>query len=126
MHKDQESQIVELLRAAAGNKSTCSFQTIFTFFPEKINVQEVFQTLDNAARSIAPPEVANYSSLLAKKGTGCPGDGFFDTFKIKRLSEYESIAGAGTYTLDLTQDQKEKITAAERARVYTHAASNHV
>lgn len=126
MYQNEESLIAELLKATARNKGTCSFQKIFSFFPEKTTVQEVFQTLDNAARSIAPPEVANYSALLAKKDTGCPGDGFFDTFKIKRLSEYESIAGAGAFTLDLTQDQKEKITAAERTRVYTHAASNHV
>ena len=62
---------------------------------------------------------------MAKKDTGCPGDGFFDTFKIKRLSEYEAIAGKGTLTLDLAVQQKREITTAERSRVYEHASASH-
>ncbi|NIK40540.1 hypothetical protein FHY12_002865 [Xanthomonas arboricola] len=121
----EEANIADLLTATAKNCLTCTFQQVFSLFPKNADPTDVYRALDNAARSISPPEIANYSALMAKKDTGCPGDGFFDTFKLKRLSEYEQIAGVNTLTLDLSTEQKEAITAAERSRVYAHAIANH-
>ncbi|WP_146092821.1 hypothetical protein [Xanthomonas arboricola] len=123
MHKDSKKKIAAMLISAAKSNGTCSFARVFEFFQKGIDKNIVFKALEDAASSIAPPELANYTSLMALGNTNFPGDGFFNTFKIKRSAEYEEIAGGSTPTLKLSLEQKAEITSRERSRVYNHAAS---
>ncbi|MFP3616468.1 hypothetical protein SB778_41240, partial [Paraburkholderia sp. SIMBA_050] len=65
---------------------------------------------------------ANYTSLMAKRDSGLPGDGFFDTYRLHRLIEYKSLVG-DIATLDLSEHDKKILTNKERERVYRIAGS---
>lgn len=119
-------EIKSLLRGAARSKGTVSFSELFALFPSNTPSASVYDALEDAASAIASSSDAIYSAVMSKKGHGCPGDGFFDIFKIQRHTDYVRIAGTDTKTLELTEKQKKDITREERARVYAHASVNDV
>lgn len=112
--------VAHLLEQAAKSRETVRFAKLFACFPENTAQADVYDTMEAACADLAPWSVAIYSVVLAKKGNGLPGDGFFDIFRIHRRDEFAEIS-QGASTLRLTQEQKEQMVALEKARVYAHA-----
>jgi hypothetical protein len=112
--------VKELIRRAAELRRPVPFPDLYALFPKGTPPQNVYTTLEAACEELSPWSEAIYSVVLAKKDTGLPGDGFFNMFLLHRSEEYKAIAG-DTSTLDLTLDQREKMVALEKPRVYAHA-----
>ena len=119
------ARVENLMLQAALQERTVPFRDLYSQFPKGSSSTDVYDTLEAASANLASFSDAIYSAVLAKKGTGVPGDGFFDMFKTHRNAEYAAIAGS-TNTLQLTLQQKEAIVAIERPRVYAHAKTWHV
>jgi hypothetical protein len=117
---EQVPNVMTLLETAADARKTVSFPTLFSYFPEATPIQDVYETLEAASTEIARLDVAIYSVLMAKRGTGLPGDGFFDVFRVHREQEYREIAG-NTHIVALTLEQKKEMVKREKIRVYAHA-----
>jgi hypothetical protein len=113
-------QVTKLLRTAATREATIPFAALHGIFPDGTRSPDVYDTLEAACTNIVSMREANYSALLAKKGDGLPGTGFFDSFQLLQEDEYAEIAGRA-HVLDLTQEQRQEMTKRERQRVYEHA-----
>ncbi|MFJ2994942.1 hypothetical protein [Pandoraea sp. NPDC087047] len=111
----------DMVDGAARRRGTVTFKQLFSVFPEHTPASDVYDTLEKACLELGPPSEVIYSAVLAKKGDGLPGDGFFDMFMTHRPEEYRQIA-AETKTLELTDEQRLKITNMERERIYAHAS----
>jgi hypothetical protein len=109
-----------LIRHAAELRKSVLFSELHSKFPERTPPANVYDTLEAACAELALWSEAIYSVVLAKKSTGLPGDGFFDIFRNHQSEEYKAIAG-DIGPLHLTQDQREKMVALEKSRVYAHA-----
>lgn len=117
-------QITNLLIAKAVRRSAIRYGAIYRFFDKDTPRNIVWETFEEACRRIAPSEEAIYGVLMAKKDTGLPGDGFYDIFKNKRLTEYlEVTGGVRIESNELNIEQRRIIAQIERERVHTHAAS---
>lgn len=117
-------QITNLLVTKAARRSAIRYSAIYRFFDKDTPRDIVWETFEEACRRIAPTEEAIYGALMVKKGTGLPGDGFYDIFKNKRLTEYlEVTGGVRIESNELNIEQMKKITQIERERVHAHAAS---
>lgn len=121
--EEKKDAVIALLRKTAQANGVCSFASLHSAFDAGTPSNDVYDTLEEASLALAPSDVAIYSVLLAKKETLLPGSGFFDVFKNKRGSEYDSIAGRNAHPMDLTDSQMLAIVELERSRVYAHAAS---
>lgn len=117
-------EIVELIRLAARTKSTVSFSALYGCFDKNTPRPDMHDTLESACNQLAHWSDAIYSAVMAKKDSGCPGSGFFDTFSIHRNDEYTTIAPNIKHVTELTDSQQQKIAQLERTRVYEHAALN--
>ena len=111
------------LKTAGRTKGLCSFQNLFKLFQGKGEPIDVYDTLEEAGRQLAPSSDAIVTALMAKNN-GLPGDGFFDIFRTKRSEEYAAIAGAHTLVRELTFAQREEMVMNERARVYAYASAH--
>lgn len=116
--------VVQLIRLAAQTESTVPFSALYGCFAKNTPRSDMHDTLEEACNQLAHWNDAIYSAVMAKKDTGCPGSGFFDTFSIHRNAEYEAIAPNIRHVTRLTDLQQQAITQLERARVYQHAALN--
>lgn len=114
--------IIPLLLSAAKANATVSFATLYRTIGLRGDEDrhECHRSLEEAANAIRDFRVANYTSLMSKKDSGLPGDGFFDMFRLHRKEEYIDLVG-NVWITDLTHQQKEKLTSAERLRVYADA-----
>ena len=112
------SSVAQLLLDAAMSENTVSFKRFHDLFDAAVHVNERYDTLEAVDRALCRTPI--YSSLLAKSSTGCPGDGFFDIFRILRSEEYREIAGECIVQY-LTPDQQRMMAMQERERVYEHA-----
>jgi hypothetical protein len=112
--------VARMLVKAAKAKSTVSFSVFHDLFDEDIKHGDRYDTLEAASRALAMTSIAIYGAVLSKTGTGCPGTGFFDTFKINHPDEYDELA-FGVEILDLDLSQMRELTRRERSRVYGHA-----
>lgn len=114
--------IMPVLIDAAKKKGTVSFAVLYrtvdlTGDDER---HECHRALEEAADLIRDFRIANYTCLMARKDSGLPGDGFFDMFRLHRNEEYINLVG-NVWITDLTREQREKLTHAERVRVYADA-----
>jgi len=116
---DQVYSIIALLRDKARTKRTASYSELFKLFPPDTEKTDVFYTLEEACRQLAPRDVAIYDSLLATARTGLPGDGFFDIYKNTHYHEFVAAYG-NIHIVELSPKQRAEITAKERERVYRH------
>jgi hypothetical protein len=114
--------IKRLLISTAKRKGTASYPDVFRLFPNDIDKPSIFWTLEAACKEVCPRDIALYDSLMAKKGTGMPGDGFFDVFRNMRRREYSRISNGEERIVYLTDEQKKEIVLLERRRVYDHAS----
>lgn len=118
-------QVADLLLRAAKNRGTLSFRELLSLFTDKqIKDGSAYRTLEAAAGDLAPREKVLYEAVMAKAGTGLPGDGFFDAYSNRKPEEYRRIAGR-TMVQDLTIQQKAQIVELERKLVYEHAKLNY-
>lgn len=120
---EQITPVAKLLLDAAISRRTVSFKAFHALFEPDALINDKYETLEAASRALCANQIAIYGAVLAKSGTGCPGDGFFDAFKNTRPDEYKNHAG-DSLTLDLNEAQMFAITLPERERVYEHAESN--
>ncbi len=119
-------EIIDLLIEKASRRSAIRYSAIYEFFKKDTLQTVVWETFEEACRRIAPSEIAIYGSLLAKKGSNLPGDGFFDVFKNKRLDEYLVVTGGVRIEANnLSEEQKKTITQIERERVHQHSLAIH-
>ncbi|MET3217407.1 UNVERIFIED_ORG: hypothetical protein ABIC48_005191 [Burkholderia territorii] len=121
-HDEMVREIVQLLQNAAEKRRTVSFKLLYETaeLPKEATPMErgeCHRALEAAANEIGDFRTANYTSLMAKKDTGLPGDGFFDTYRLHRLAEYKSLVG-DVDPRDLSERQKKILTDKERERVY--------
>lgn len=116
--------VLQLIRLAAQTKSTVSFSALYGCFAKNTSRSDMHDTLEEACNQLAHWNDAIYSAVMAKKDTGCPGSGFFDTFSIHRSDEYKAIAPNIDHVTELTDLQQQTIAQLERTRVYQHAALN--
>ncbi len=117
---DRVPRVQRLFFEAAVRRKTLSFSNLFQQFEPDTAGMDVYDTLEAATVELADFRQAIYSALLAKAGTGLPGDGFFDIFRIYRDSEYRHLAGTSCIP-DLTDEQKAEMARNERCRVFEHA-----
>jgi len=121
--KSQIKAVRVLLEKAAAAEATISFPQLFACFSEDTRPADVYDTLEAVCFEICDWNTAIYSVLLAKKGDGLPGDGFFDIFRNHRAHRYFEIASK-THVAGLTIEQRQTMTQIERMRVYQHAKDN--
>lgn len=112
--------VMKLLFEVAKARSTISYSRLYALFPENTPSPDVMFTLEAACEELSPYPVAIYSVVLTTR-TGLPGIGFFDVFRIHQRAEYLAIAGDVPLGA-LTEPQKARMAAQEKARVYGHAA----
>lgn len=115
-------KITQLILDAARRQSTVSFPVLYQASGICRNAEKhaCYRALEEAAGLIRDFRAANYTSLMARKDTGLPGGGFFDTFRLHRYEEYVSLVG-DVWVVDLTFEQRKKLAYAERKRVYSDA-----
>ncbi|WP_321870423.1 hypothetical protein [Burkholderia ubonensis] len=126
-HEKMIRIIVQILQNAAENGRTVSFKFLYETvgLPKQSTSTErgeCHRAMEDAANEICDFRVANFTSLMAKKDTGLPGDGFFDTYRLHRFDEYKSLVG-DIATLDLSEHDKKILTNKERERVYRIAGA---
>ncbi|CAI8855657.1 MULTISPECIES: hypothetical protein [Burkholderia] len=126
-HEKMVQVIAQILQDAAEKRRTVSFKFLYESvgLPKQstsIERGECHRALEDAANEICDFRTANYTSLMAKRDSGLPGDGFFDTYRLHRLIEYKSLVG-DIATLDLSEHDKKILTNKERERVYRIAGS---
>lgn len=116
-------EICALLTSSAKGRRTVSYGDVIRMFSDDVDKSDIYWTLEAACREVCPREIALYDSLMAKKETGLPGDGFFDVFRNMRSQEYNEISNGEQRITYLTFDQKKKMVMLERKRVYDNANS---
>lgn len=126
-HEKMVKTITQLLQDAAEKRNTVSFKLLHESveLPKQstsIDRGECHRALEDAANAICDFRAANFTSLMAKRDSGLPGDGFFDTYRLHRLDEYKSLVG-DTATLELSEHDKKILTDKERERVYRIAGA---
>lgn len=119
---EKVAEVRELLISAAKHKGTVSYPDVFRLFPDEVDKPDIFWTLEAACKEVCPRDIALYDSLMAKKETGMPGDGFFDVFRNMRRQEYSQISNGEERITYLTDEQKQEMVQLERKRVYDHAS----
>lgn len=121
--EDRVSAVMSALQTAGREEKTLSFGSLYALFEADSQWNNVYDTLECASRGLADLKDAIPSVLVVKSG-GLPGIGFFEVFRNQRREEYEAIAGADTPVPRLTQNQRERMAASERARVYAYATTH--
>lgn len=119
------SPVARLLADAARNRQTITFpqfNNVFVTPHGVISQSDKYDTLEATCEALCHSTSAIYSALLAKKTTGCPGDGFYDIFKNKRSADYKRLAGSKS-TLALSVSELKAIVHEERQKVYADAQS---
>jgi len=113
-------EIKELLILAAKNKNVIRYPEIYGIFAKDEKRNNVWDTFEEACRNIVSGDIAIYSSLMALKNTNIPDIAFYDTYRIKRSTQYTEIAG-NILIQKLSLEQKKKMTEDERNIVFQHA-----
>lgn len=120
-----DSNLVErlalALRRAACKRTVLPYQRLHAMLPAQMPVSMRYDVLEAAAKQLEDLEVCDYGVLLALD-CGMPGADFFLRFKRRRFSDYVLALGDPRYTRP-TRKKKTALVAAERIRVYQHAAS---
>jgi len=115
--------VSDLLKAAARAQGQVTWSEVWEQFDRVDTMYDQWDTVAEAARQLCPFHKAMYGALMAGKGTGLPGAGFFREFRDARAFDYEELVG-DVDPEDLTTRQKTKITLSERENVYKHAAKH--
>lgn len=117
---DKISEIAFLLLDAAKDECVVSMWVFHRLFNDEASKNDKYDSLEAASRALEYPNVAIYSSVLSKKDTGLPGDGFFDVFlNSKRDKSIELVGDKRLH--NLTFEDKKIITEYERDIVYKNA-----
>lgn len=114
--------IYQILEDAAERKTVVSFEFLYnsvglTKHSTQMERGECHRALEDAANEICDFREANFTCLMAKKNTGMPGSGFFDTYRLHRAEEYEQLVG-DVRPNALSEPQQKILTDRERERVY--------
>lgn len=121
VNRERVNAVAVLILRAAQNGDTVSFSSLYSLFDRSTPRSDMHRILEAACSQLAPWRDAIYSAVMARKHTGCPGSGFFDTYSIHRRDEYKRIAGGMIHVTELSVSQQQQITELERVRVYAHA-----
>jgi hypothetical protein len=110
------------LTEKARRRSVVPYSRIYQLFPEGTSDTDVWNTFEEACKSICKPSEAIYGALMIKKDTGLPSTGFFDIFKNTRREMYLEITnGEHLQANQLSVQQMEAITKIELEKVHSHA-----
>jgi hypothetical protein len=120
MDANLTARLIDMLVLTAKNRSVLPYSRFHALFPSTTLLVARNATLDEALRSICDEQDADYGVLLARDN-GLPGPDFFRRYRVNRRIEYTAIAGDPRYH-NATVKQQRQIVAAERGRVYEHAA----
>ncbi|KAA1003896.1 hypothetical protein FVF58_34980 [Paraburkholderia panacisoli] len=96
------------------------YSRFHALFPSAMTLAARHAVLDEALRHICDEQEVDYGVLFARDN-GLPGPDFFKRYRVNRRNEYAALVGDPRYH-NATLKQQRLIAAAERARVYEHAA----
>jgi hypothetical protein len=116
------ARLINTLMRTAKNRSVLPYSRFHALFPGTTLLVARNAMLDDAVRSICDEQQADYGVLLARDN-GLPGADFFRRYRVNRRLEYTVLVGDPRYH-NATLKQQRLIVAAERERVYEHAASH--
>jgi hypothetical protein len=116
------ARLIDTLVRIAKNRSVLPYSRFHALFPGNTLLVVRNAVLDDALRSICDEQHADYGVLLARDN-GLPGPDFFRRYRAIRRLEYTGIVGDPRYH-NATLKQQRLIVAAERNRVYEHAAKH--
>ncbi|WP_260854501.1 hypothetical protein [Paraburkholderia sp. BCC1884] len=122
MDSNLVERLVIALRQTARNRTVLPYQRLHALLPARMPIAERYDVLEAAAKELEDLEVCDYGVLLALD-CGMPGSDFFLRFRRRRFADYVLALGDPRYTRP-TQKKKTALVAAERTRVYQHAASS--
>jgi hypothetical protein len=116
------TRLIDTLVRTARNRGVLPYSRFHALFPSNTLLVVRNAVLDDALRSICDEQHADYGVLLARDN-GLPGPDFFRRYRAIRRLEYTGIVGDPRYH-NATMKQQRLIVAAERNRVYEHAAKH--
>lgn len=119
MDRDKVRQIADLLQRAAIRQRVVSYQRLHALFQRNQPLDYRYRTLEEAARTLCDPAIADFGCLMAL-ASGLPGDDFFLRFRRLRPKEFEAVMGFASAGRSTTR--KRILAESERARVYEYAA----
>lgn len=119
MDRDKVKQIADLLQRAATRQRVVSYQRLHALFSRNQPLDYRYRTLEEAARTLCDPAVADFGCLMAL-ASGLPGDDFFLRFRRLRPGEFEAVMGFASAGRSIIR--KRVLAESERARVYEYAA----
>lgn len=120
MDANLTARLIGVLLHTAKNRSVLPYSRFHALFPSTMTLAARNAMLDKALRQICDEHEADYGVLFASDN-GLPGNEFFSRYRANRRLEYAELVGDPRYH-NATQKQRRLIVAAERARVYEHAA----
>lgn len=115
------ARLIDTLVRTARKRSVLPYPRFHALFSSTTVLAARNAILDEALRGICDEQDADYSVLLARDN-GLPGAEFFRRYRANRRIEYAGLVGDPRYH-NATIKQQRLIVAAERERVYGHAAA---
>ena len=120
MEPNLTARLTDILLRTAKNRSVLPYARFHALFPATMTLAARHATLDEALRNLCDEHEVDYGVLFARDN-GLPGPDFFKRYRVNRRIEYAALAGDPRYH-NATLKQQRLIAAAERDRVYEHAA----
>ncbi|WP_246217299.1 hypothetical protein [Paraburkholderia panacisoli] len=120
MDADLIARLTDTLLFTAKNRGVLPYSRFHALFPSAMTLAARHAVLDEALRHICDEQEVDYGVLFARDN-GLPGPDFFKRYRVNRRNEYAALVGDPRYH-NATLKQQRLIAAAERARVYEHAA----
>jgi hypothetical protein len=120
MESNLTARLIDILLRTAKNRSVLPYSRFHALFPGAMTLAARHATLDEALRAICDEHEVDYGVLFARDN-GLPGPDFFKRYRVNRRLEYAALVGDPRYH-NATLKQQRLIVAAERERVYQHAA----
>lgn len=115
------ARLITTLVRTAKHRGVLPYSRFHALFPGTTLLVARNAMLDEAVRSICDEQKADYGVLLARDN-GLPGPDYFRRYRVNRRLEYTVLVGDPRYH-NATMKQQRLIVAAERERVYEHAAA---
>jgi hypothetical protein len=122
MNANLTDRLIDVLRLTARHRGVLPYSRFHALFPRTTMLVTRNAILDEALRSICDEPDVDYGVLLARDN-GLPGPDFFRRYRVNRRREYTALVGDPRYH-NATAKQQRLIAAAERGRVYEHAAKH--
>jgi hypothetical protein len=114
------ARLIDMLLVTAKHRRVLPYSRFHALFPSTMTLASRYAVLDEALRHICNEHEVDYGVLFARDN-GLPGPDFFKRYRVNRRIEYTALVGDPRYH-NATLKQQRAIAAAERARVYEHAA----